>query len=277
MRQKLAHEWGTHCGGGQREENIISPAYNHSMPSSQPASRFWHLPPNAALHGSHLDTHLLFNLWLALALLTLLHILLFAALALRRRSHRPVHKLVLEYVPLLAFTCLFAFLAFRAQQLWAAERYTGADLTALQVEATGMQFAWYFRYPGVDQTFGRTSIKLVAPGEGNPLGLDPQDDHGHDDIVASQLVLPAGREVDLALRSFDVIHGFSVPEMRLKQNAVPGETVHIHFTATQPGSYAILCTQVCGLGHYRMQATLQVATQAEFEAWLRAHTSGANQ
>lgn len=247
------------------------------MPSSQPASGFWHLPPNAALHGSHLDRHLLFNLWIALALLTLLHVLLFAALAFRRRTHRPVHAFLLEYIPLLAFTGLFAFLAFRAQQLWAAERYTGADLTALQVEATGMQFAWYFRYPGIDQTFGRTSVKLVAPGEGNPLGLDPHDDHSRDDVVASQLVLPAGREVDLALRSFDVIHGFSVPELRLKQDAVPGEIVHIHFTPTQPGSYAILCTQVCGLGHYRMQATLRVVPQSEYEIWLRNHASGAAQ
>ena len=83
-----------------------------------------------------------------------------------------------------------------------------------------------------------------------------------------QLVLPAGREVDLTLRAQDVIHGFAVPEMRLKQNAVPGQDTHLHFTPELPGTYAILCTQVCGLGHYRMQAVLRVLPQAQFEQWL---------
>jgi cytochrome c oxidase subunit 2 len=56
--------------------------------------------------------------------------------------------------------------------------------------------------------------------------------------------------------------------MRLKQNAIPGSTQHIHFTPTRPGDYAILCTQVCGLGHYRMQAMLRVLPAAQFDQWL---------
>jgi cytochrome c oxidase subunit 2 len=166
-------------------------------------------------------------------------------------------------------------LTLRAERLWAGARYTGADLTAMQVEVTGVQFAWYFRYPGDDGLFGRTDPGLVAAGEGNPLGLDANDVHAADDIVSSELVLPAGREVDLRLRAQDVIHGFSVPEMRLKQNAVPGQTIHIHFTPTAPGNYAILCTQVCGLGHYRMSAGLRVVTPEEFAAWLARHGKAA--
>jgi cytochrome c oxidase subunit 2 len=57
--------------------------------------------------------------------------------------------------------------------------------------------------------------------------------------------------------------------MRLKQNAVPGQTSHIHFTPETPGEYAILCTQVCGAGHYRMQAVMRVLPPDEFDAWLR--------
>lgn len=234
------------------------------------AAPFWRLPVDAAKHGPAMDAHLRLNLTLALALLTLAHVILFGGLFLRR-AHRPRRKLWLEYLPLLSLTLLFAFLGIRATHLWAAQRYTGADLSAMQVEATGMQFAWYFRYPGKDAQFGETKPALVAPGEGNPIGLDPGDRYGADDIVSSQLVLPVGREVDLALRSQDVIHGFSVPELRLKQNAIPGQTQHIHFTADTPGTYAILCTQLCGLGHYRMQATLRVVPQAEFDAWLAQH------
>ena len=248
----------------------------HSAQAIATGQHFWHLPVDASRHGPALDAHLLLNLWIALSLLALAHLILFAGLAFRGRASRPIHTLLLEYIPLAALTLLFAFLAARAQQLWAAQRYTGASPAALQVEVTGMQFAWYFRYPGADAAFGETRPSLVAPGEGNPLGLDQTDRHSVDDLVTSQLVLPVGREVDLALHSQDVIHGFAVPEMRLKQNAVPGQTAHIHFTPTQPGSYAILCTQLCGLGHYRMQATMRVLPPAEFDAWLQAQETAAS-
>jgi len=56
--------------------------------------------------------------------------------------------------------------------------------------------------------------------------------------------------------------------MRLKQNAVPGMTIHVHFTPKMPGTYAILCTQVCGLGHYRMNANLRVLLPEQFASWL---------
>jgi cytochrome c oxidase subunit 2 len=108
----------------------------------------------------------------------------------------------------------------------------------------------------------------VNTGAGNPLGIDPQDPQSTDDVVSSELVLPAGREADLRLRAHDVIHGLFIPGMRLKQNAVPGLTLHIHFTPTTPGEYPILCSQVCGLGHGHMEAKLRVVPEVEFNAWL---------
>ncbi len=239
-----------------------------------PLLRFWPLPLNASAHGPALDRHLLLNLWIILGLAALAHVLLLFGLVFRRRTaaneptHTAAHKLRIEYLPLAGLTILFAALAVHAERLWAAGRYTGASPAALQVEATGMQFAWYFRYPGPDYTFGRISITLVDPAAGNPLGIDPADDHGADDITTSELVLPSGREVDLALNAQDVIHGFAIPELRLKQNAVPGQTLHIHFTPTTPGTYAILCTQLCGLGHYRMNATLRILAPGDFDTWL---------
>jgi len=227
----------------------------------------WFLPADASAHGPALDHHLLLNLWIALTLLTLAHLILLVGLLARRHSAQK-NLWRIEYLPLIALAILFGFLTIKAERLWAATRYTGASLTALQVEATGVQFAWYFRYPGPDATFGITRPQLVAPGEGNPLGLDPTDPHSPDDFVTSELVLPTDREVDLRLNAQDVIHGFSIPELRLKQNAVPGQAIHIHFTPTTPGTYAILCTQLCGLGHYRMNATLRILPQEEFAAWL---------
>jgi len=235
---------------------------------------FWPLPPDVSTTGPALDQHLILNLWIAVALFTLAHLILFAGMVLRRRRESRDQALV-EYLPLAAFTILFAFLAIRSERLWAATRYVGPDLSALQIEATGMQFAWYFRYPGRDANFGRTRPELIAPGEGNPLGIDAADPRGVDDFVTSQLVLPAGRQVDLRLHAQDVIHGFFVPAMRLKQNAVPGEDFHIHFTPTTPGTYAILCTQLCGLGHYRMTANLQVLSPDDYAKWLADHEEAA--
>ncbi len=235
----------------------------------------WPLPADASAHGPSLDQHLILNLWIAGALLALVHIILLIGLLSRRRTREPHRSWVVEYLPLSFLILLFAGLTIQAEILWAATRYTGADPAALQVEVTGMQFAWYFRYPGPDAVFGRTAPRLIAPGEGNPVGIDPADPHGTDDIVTSELVLPAARPVDLRLHAQDVIHGFAIPEMRLKQNAVPGETIHLHFTPTTPGTYAILCTQLCGAGHYRMQANLRVLPPAAFAAWLAAKQSGA--
>ncbi len=230
-------------------------------------SRFWWLPVDGALHGVALDRHLLLNLWVMLGLVVVAHLVLVVGLVLRGRGRRGER---VEYVVLAGLVVLFFGLGVRGEQLWAAQRFTGADAAAMQVEVTGMQFAWYFRYPGVDGRFGETKLGLASAAEGNPLGVDPADRYGQDDVVTSQLVLPVGREVDLTLHAQDVIHGLSVPEMRLKQNAVPGQTVHLHFTPERVGEYAVLCTQVCGLGHYRMSATMRVVEEGEFEAWLKA-------
>src|SRR3984885_8021739 len=234
----------------------------------------WPMPADASAHGPALDHHLLLNLWIVLTLLTLAHLILLVGL-LARRHPAQKNLWLIEYLPLIALAILFATLTIKAERLWAATRYTGPSPTALQVEITGVQFAWYFRYPGPDATFGITRPQLVAPGEGNPLGLDSADPHSPDDIVSSELVLPANREVDLRLNAQDVIHGLFIPELRLKQNAVPGQIIHVHFTPTTPGTYAILCTQLCGLGHYRMNATLRVVSPEDFAAWLAQHQKAA--
>jgi cytochrome c oxidase subunit II len=245
---------------------VISPSINSGLSAFSLAR--WRLPFDASAHGPAIDHHLLLNLWIILALAALAHLILLIGLVARRRPEATSWRI--EYLPLAALAVLFAFLTIRAERLWAAARYTGAEPTALQVQVVGQQFVWYFRYPGTDATFGVTEPQLIDAPAGNPLGLDPADRHGSDDIVSSELVLPANRQVDLRLNALDVIHGFSIPEMRLKQNAVPGMTIHVHFTPKIPGTYAVLCTQVCGLGHYRMNANLRVLPPEQFAAWLAA-------
>ncbi len=228
----------------------------------------WGMPANGSLHGLVLDRLMAWELGAMLALLILAHVFLFLALA-TRRAHS-LSAWAIEAFPLLAVGAVFIAMTVAAERLWAEQRFVGPAPGALQVEVVGVQFQWYFRYPGPDAEFGAVQPRLVDAAAGNPLGLDPLDARGGDDVVSSVLMLPQGREVDLRLRAQDVIHGFFIPGMRLKQNAVPGLVLHVHFTPELPGTYPILCTQVCGSGHARMQAVLRVIPPAEYADWMDA-------
>jgi cytochrome c oxidase subunit 2 len=231
------------------------------------------MPPNAALHGVVLDNLMRWNLIALSVCFLAAHGWLIAAILRRRKFDQGAKQLqtAFRWATLTALCAMYIWMAITAQRLWAENRFAGPALEAMQVEVVGEQFQWYFRYPGKDAAFGATRPELVNAAGGNPIGLDTRDARGKDDIVSSILILPAGREVDIRLRSLDVIHGFFVPEMRLKQNAVPGLLLHVHFTPTVVGTYPILCSQVCGSGHARMQAVLSVLPPADFQTWLTTH------
>jgi cytochrome c oxidase subunit 2 len=165
---------------------------------------------------------------------------------------------------------LFVGLNLMGSHVWASERFEPAKPGAVPVEVTGMQFAWYFRYPGPDGKYGPTAAKLMDPSAGNEaaIGLDTADPAATDDIVAGTMYLPVNREVDLTLRAVDVIHSFFVPAFRFKQDAVPGLAIHMHFTPTEIGDYEMTCAELCGLGHYKMHAMVHVVSQADFNKWL---------
>jgi cytochrome c oxidase subunit II len=179
--------------------------------------------------------------------------------------------LVVELVLLFAFSI----------PLWAARvDHVPSESEALVVQVTGEQFAWNVRYAGPDGKFGKTDIKLIDL-QSNPLGVDRSDPDAKDDVTTlNQLYLPANRPIIVKLRSKDVIHSFNVPEMRVKQDAIPGLTIPIWFTPTvttaemrtrtgnQEFQYEIACAQLCGLGHYRMRAFVNVVTTEEFQKWL---------
>ena len=179
---------------------------------------------------------------------------------------------MLEIVWTTLTAVLFIGLNLMGRNVWAAERFAPAGPGSVPVEVTGMQFAWYFRYPGPDGKFGATDPKLIDPSSGNEaaIGLDTTDPGSKDDIVSGTMYVPVGREVDLRERAIDVIHSFYVPSMRFKQDAVPGLEIHMHFTPTEIGDYEIACAELCGLGHYKMHGMLKVVSQEDFDKWLAA-------
>lgn len=171
---------------------------------------------------------------------------------------------------------LFIGMQAAAHPIWASERFDlpengqSAPANAIQVEATGVQFAWYFRYPGPDAKFGATDPKQIDASLGgeSALGLDTADPASKDDVVTGEMYLPVDRDVDLNLRAQDVIHSFFVPNMRFKQDAVPGLRIRARLHPTVIGTYEIACAELCGLGHYKMHAKLHVVSQEEFDQWI---------
>jgi cytochrome c oxidase subunit II len=167
---------------------------------------------------------------------------------------------------------LFVGLNLMSSSIWASERFRPAEPGAVQVEVTGMQFAWYFRYPGPDGKFSATKPELIDASAGGEaaIGLDTSDAASKDDVVTGTMYVPVNREVEVILRAQDVIHSFFVPAMRFKQDAVPGLAIHMHFTPISIGDYEIACAELCGLGHYKMHGMLKVVSQEEFDKWLAA-------
>jgi len=139
--------------------------------------------------------------------------------------------------------------------------------TATVVHVVGEQFAWNVHYPGPDGKFGRTSIKLVSAD--NPLGLDRTDPNAKDDVTTiNQLNLPVDRPVLVHLSSKDVIHSFGLYEMRVKQDAIPGMQIPVWFVPNRIGDYEITCSQLCGLGHFRMRGFVTVQSAADYQKWM---------
>ena len=144
-----------------------------------------------------------------------------------------------------------------------------AGKEVIRVEAH--QFTWNFHYAGPDGKFGHTDLKLISDASGNPVGLDPKDPAGKDDVVASTLRIPAQRDVLLLLHSRDVIHDFFVRELRTKQDIVPGMEIPLELHVETPGTYEIACAELCGLGHSQMRSVLIAMPPEEYARWKEKH------
>jgi len=140
------------------------------------------------------------------------------------------------------------------------------------VHMIAKQFEWHSHYAGTDGRFGRRDISLVTPTNG--IGLDRSDPNGADDVVTiNQMNLPVDKPVIVYLSTMDVIHSFGIAEMRVKQDAIPGLEIPVWWEPTRVGDYEVNCSQLCGLGHYRMRGFMTVQTETEFQDWLAAEAA----
>lgn len=182
-----------------------------------------------------------------------------------RAAYQPENKRLESWLTVITALGVAAMLT---PGLFVWSRFIRVPDTATEVEVVAQQWQWSYRLPGADGRLGRSDSRLV--GVDNPLGVDPNDPHGADDVIieADDLHLPVDRPVKMLLRSIDVLHDFYVPQFRAKMDFVPGMVTYFWFTPIRTGEFEVLCAELCGVGHAFMRGNLRVDAQADYESWL---------
>lgn len=156
-----------------------------------------------------------------------------------------------------------------------------APKDSMQVNVWGKQFNFIIRYPGADKKFGKTNFRLINDAN-NILGLDWNDPASLDDIIVEngEIHLINQKDVQFIINARDVLHNLSLPNFRMKMDAVPGITTTMWLTPRITSAkmkeltnnpdfvYEIPCSQMCGKGHYSMRGTVIVETKAAFNKWM---------
>jgi cytochrome c oxidase subunit II len=236
----------------------------------RPAASSHALSLDAVLYSVHAHMLLIFVLWLA--------VFVYALIRFRRGAQpEPRREGVRGMWPAIAIGLVIAgdvvILAGLALPAWSERNQppppvqgSPTGLPPLEVRVTAEQFAWNIHYAGPDGIFGRIDAALISAT--NPVGIDRTDAAAKDDIgLLNVLTLPVDRTVVVQLSSRDVVHSFTLNEMRVKQDANPGMVSRVWFTPIATGQWEIACSQLCGMGHYRMRGEYRVVTREEWAQW----------
>ncbi len=213
-----------------------------------PHYNIW-LPRDISEHGHTIDGLFMFILWLTGVVFVVTELVLFYFMWKYdgRTNEQPVKyshgSHVLEIVWTIIPAATLLFIAIYQMEAWAIAKMDPPDI-APTVEVTGRQFNWDFRYPGPDGEL-----------------------HTEDDIVRTdgRLYLPVNETVLLKITSADVLHSFFLPNLRIKQDVVPGMDQSMWFKAKREGGYDIVCAELCGWGHYKMKGRVFFLPREKFE------------
>jgi cytochrome c oxidase subunit II len=230
----------------------------------------WWLTPIAS-NWSYIDNTVILTFWITG--IGYIAIILFMAFCVfrfrhqegRRAAYQPENN-KLEWA--LAIGTTVAVAALLGPGLFVWYQFVTVPKGAAEIEVVGQQWQWSFRLPGRDGLLGTSDPRYISSD--NPLGLNPNDPNGQDNvvIVADDLHLPVGKPVKVLLRSLDVIHDFYVPEFRAKMDLMPGLVTYFWFTPTRTGTFEVLCAAFCGVGHPQMRGSVVVENENAYQAWL---------
>ena len=230
-----------------------------AMADAYPLRGHW-LPDNINDYGGAIDRLLLFILYLTGAIfvgtgLTLFYFLWKYDAAKNTEPVKFTHgSHTLEVIWSLLPAATLLFIAIYQMNAWADQKMRRPTVVVNGqeqpqpplAEVTGRQFEWRIRYAGADNVIGTP-----------------------DDVVAvNELHLPVYEELVLSIKSEDVLHSFFLPNLRIKQDVVPGMQQYVWFQANRTGEFDIVCAELCGWGHYKMRGRLVFETREKFDEWL---------
>jgi len=262
----------------------------------------------ASEHGVELDSMFALTLFFTGLVFVVTHIMLFYfAWKYQGKkggkaefvSHDNRLEIVWTIIPALVMT----FLVIRGLDAWnTVMGDVNPEDDYMEIEATGMQFAWLLRYPGPDGQLGKRDYRLIDAS--NPLGQDWEDPKNWDDMHPTDIYLPVNKKVRVRITSRDVLHNFYLPHFRVKMDAVPGMPTYFVFTPTMtteeyrqelseypeynvpidpsdPESplkweafdFELACAELCGKGHFSMKKVVKIVSEAEYEQWLASQPS----
>ncbi|MEI6021667.1 MAG: cytochrome c oxidase subunit II [Bacteroidota bacterium] len=261
------------------------------------------LPAAASEHGAKIDTLFEANIYLVTFVFLVTNFFLFwFAYKYRGNSqnkavyypHNNKIEMLWTVVPAVALTFIIIF----GLKYWNEITAENNDADKVVVELYAKQFDWTARFPGKDGKLGETDFRQISGS--NSVGMDTSDVLGYDDIlVKNEIHIPIGREIELHMRSRDVIHSAYLPHFRAQMNCVPGMVTFFRFKPTKTTSemrkdpyvvqlmaginkqralenkepvefdFILLCNKICGASHYNMQMNVVVDTEADYNAWMQ--------
>ncbi|MCY4027464.1 MAG: cytochrome c oxidase subunit II [Acidobacteria bacterium] len=232
------------------------------------------LPVQASEHAAEIDNMIVLLHWLMAVLFVgwgaffIYTLIRFRAKANPKADYTGVTSHTSSYLEITVAVIEAVLLVGFAIPAWASRvNELPPEEEATVVRMIGKQFEWHSHYPGADGRWGRRDLSLITPT--NSIGLDRSDPNGADDIVSiNQMNLPVDKPVIVYLSSQDVIHSMGIAEMRVKQDAIPGIEIPVWWVPNLIGDFEVNCSQLCGLGHYRMRGFVSIMTQADYDAWL---------
>lgn len=236
------------------------------------------MPPDVSKHGHKIDSLInVLHIFMALLFVGWGTFLVYCLFKFRQRpghvaNTRPIKAKVAKWSEI-GVAAFEAFLLIGLSiPVWGSIKNdlpTEAE-NPVHVRVVAEQFQWNFHYAGPDGVFGRTAPEHIDLAT-NPLGIDPSDAAGTDDVFSPELHFPVDRPVICEITSKDVIHSFSLPVMRVKQDAIPGMRIPVWFEAKKTGNYEVACAQLCGNNHYTMKALMSIHdTEQAFTTWLES-------
>ncbi|MDP2602783.1 MAG: cytochrome c oxidase subunit II [Deltaproteobacteria bacterium] len=207
------------------------------------------LPENVSTFGGEIDSlfYLIYYITAATFILVTALMIIFLVMYRERPGRRATYthgNTSLEIIWTIIPAAILIVLSFMSVSTWAKVKRQAPE-SDFELQVVAKQFNWDVVYPGPD----------------GKLGTD--DDVKFD----NDLHVPVNKVVRIQLSSKDVIHSFFLPNLRLKQDAVPGRTILVWFEATKPGKYELPCAELCGFGHSGMKGWLHVHTPEEYKKW----------